>query len=64
MEQFVKGFDKGRCFEYMGQTFSQVSEAKLKEGIFYGSQIRTLLKDETFVTKMIDIDNGLASKKL
>ena len=32
--------------------FPQLSDAKLKEGIFDGRQIRKLLEDEVFVTKM------------
>ena len=32
--------------------FSQLSDTKLIEGIFDGPQIRKLLKDDVFVTKM------------
>ena len=32
--------------------FPELSDAKLKEGIFDGPQIRKLLKDGVFVTKM------------
>ena len=32
--------------------FSQLSDAKLKEGIFNGPQIRQLLKGDVFVTKI------------
>ena len=32
--------------------FPQSSDTKLKEGIFDGPQIRKLLKDDVFVTKM------------
>ena len=32
--------------------FPQLSNAKLKEGIFDGLQIQKLLKDDVFVTKM------------
>ena len=32
-----------------------MSDAKLKEGIFDGTQIRKLLKDDVFVTKMTSI---------
>ncbi|GFY31598.1 uncharacterized protein TNCV_4199101 [Trichonephila clavipes] len=53
MKQFVKALDKeGECFKYLCEQFPGLSDAKLKEGIFVGSDIRKLLKDETFVTKM------------
>ncbi|GFU20210.1 uncharacterized protein TNCV_3393351 [Trichonephila clavipes] len=53
MKQFVKGLDKeGECFKYLCEQFPGISDAKLKEGIFVGPDIRKLLKDETFLTKM------------
>jgi len=53
MKQFVKVLGKEEeCFIYIQRKFRNVSDAKLKEGIFDGSQIRTLMKDEIFVTKM------------
>ncbi|GFS88590.1 uncharacterized protein TNCV_1461931 [Trichonephila clavipes] len=53
MKQFVKALDKeGECFKYLCEQFPGLSDAKLKEGIFVGPDIRKLLKDETFVTKM------------
>ncbi|GFS60197.1 uncharacterized protein TNCV_2827051 [Trichonephila clavipes] len=53
MKQFVKALDKeGECFKYICEQISSLSDATLKEGIFVGPDIRKLLKDETFVTKM------------
>ncbi|GFW45593.1 uncharacterized protein TNCV_3245311 [Trichonephila clavipes] len=53
MKQFVKALDKeGECFKYLCELFPGLSDAKLKEDIFVGPDIRKLLKDETFVTKM------------
>ena len=53
MKQFVKAIDKdGTCFQYVRHKFPKISDAKLKEGIFIGPQIRTLLKDENFVNTM------------
>jgi len=53
MKQFVKALNKeGECFEYLEIKFPRISVAKLKEGIFNGPQIRTLLKDEAFVGTM------------
>jgi len=59
MKQFVKALDKeGECFMYIQRKFQNVSDAKLKEGIFDGPQIRTLMKDEIFVTKMNNIERS------
>jgi len=42
----------GECFRYLRNTFPQLAEGKLKEGIFIGPQIRTLMNDATFETTM------------
>ncbi|GFU71227.1 uncharacterized protein TNCV_3782131 [Trichonephila clavipes] len=52
MKQFVKALNKGECFKYLFEQFPGLSDAKLKEDIFVGPDIRKLLQDETFVTKM------------
>ena len=36
------------AFTYLPQKFPRLSEAKMKEGIFIGPQIRHLTKDEYF----------------
>ena len=41
---------------YVCQSFSQLSEAKLKEGIFVGPQIRTLMTDTNFETTMTKVE--------
>ena len=47
MRNFVKGMDKtGRGFEYVRNKFAYVSDAKIKEGIFIGPQIRELIQDK------------------
>lgn len=57
MKQFVKALSKeGECFKYICHRFSQLSEAKLKEGVFIGPDIRKLLKDENFETKMDEVE--------
>jgi len=44
MKNFVKGMDKtGRGFEYLRNKFPNASDAKIKEGIFTGPQIRELM---------------------
>ncbi|XP_025156226.1 uncharacterized protein LOC112588983 [Harpegnathos saltator] len=51
MKQFVKALDTdGKSFTYIGRKFPSISDAKLKEGVFDGPQIRTLFKDTNFVT--------------
>jgi len=49
MKSFVKGMVKtGRGFEYVRNTFPNVSDAKIKEGIFIGTQIMELMQDKEF----------------
>lgn len=49
MKNFVKSLDKEKAgFIYLRQKFPKISEAKLKEGVFVGPQIRKLFKDPNF----------------
>ena len=49
VKNFVKGMDKTCCgFEYVWNKFPNVSDAKIKEGIFIAPQIRELLQDKQF----------------
>jgi len=49
MKNFVKGMGKtGRGFEYARNMFPNVSDAKIKECIFIGPQIRELMQDKQF----------------
>ncbi|KYN29160.1 hypothetical protein ALC57_01407 [Trachymyrmex cornetzi] len=53
MKQFVKALDReSNCFRYLQQQFPSLSEAKIKEGIFVGPDIRKLMKDEHFAETM------------
>lgn len=54
MKQFVKALKKldSEAFKYLFLRFPKLSEAKVREGIFDGPQIRTLLKDQEFEKKM------------
>jgi hypothetical protein len=53
MKNFVKAMDKnGDGFLFLKLKFPKLSDAKIKEGIFVGPQIRTLLKDASFVKKL------------
>jgi len=49
MINFVKGTDKtGRGFQYVRNKFPNMSDAKIKEAIFIGLQIRELMQDKQF----------------
>jgi len=49
MKIFVKGMDKtGHGFEYVRNKFPNVSDTKIKEGIFIGPQIREMMQDKQF----------------
>ena len=49
IKNFVKTMDlDGSAFVYLKTKFPKMSEAKLKEGIFVGPQIRELMKDSQF----------------
>ena len=48
-ENFVKYMDKtNHGFEYVRNKFPNVSDAKIKESIFIGPQIRELMQDKQF----------------
>jgi hypothetical protein len=50
VKNFVKAMKQdGRAFSYLQQEFPCFSEAKIKEGIFVGSQIRKLAKDKHLI---------------
>jgi hypothetical protein len=45
----VKGMDKTGCgLKYVRSKFPNVNDAKIKEGIFIGPQIRKLMQDKQF----------------
>ena len=49
MKNFVKAMDKnGEGFQYIKNKFPRISEAKIKEGIFVGPDIRQLMNDKNF----------------
>jgi len=49
MKNYVRGMDKTGCgFEYVRSKFPNVSDTKIKEGIFIGPQIRELIQDKQF----------------
>lgn len=49
MKQFVKAFPKnGDCFKYLYKKYPHLSEAKLNEGIFVGTDTCKLMFDSNF----------------
>jgi len=49
VKNFVKSMDKtGRRLKYVRNKFPNVGDAKIKEGIFVGPQIRELMQDKHF----------------
>jgi len=59
MKNFVKGMDKtGRGFEYVRNKLQNVSDVKVKEGIFIGPQIRELMQDKQFDEDLNEIERN------
>ena len=59
LKNFVKALDKnGDAFKYLEKEFPQISEAKLKAGIFIGPQIKQLLNDSKFLTTMKTVEKN------
>jgi hypothetical protein len=56
MKQSVKAWPKGECFKYLCKKFPGLSDAKLKEGIFVGPDIRKLLSDNLLETTMKTVE--------
>ncbi|GBM24589.1 hypothetical protein AVEN_26835-1 [Araneus ventricosus] len=53
MKNFVKALNCGGSgLQYLRPKFPKVIEAKIKEGIFVGPQIRQLMKDPVFESKL------------
>lgn len=53
MKQFVKALNiENECFQYIVSSFPALSYEKIKAGVFDGPQIRALVRDQEFVTKM------------
>lgn len=57
MKQFVKALDKsGACYMYICSKFPQITNEKLKSGIFDGPQIRVLFNDPQFICHMTSVE--------
>ena len=59
IKQFVKVLDKNDdCFILLRAIFPNLSEKKLKAGIFDGPQIRKLINDSTFYQSMSSVEQN------
>jgi len=57
MKNFVKALKKeSQGFQYLAQKFPKLSDAKIKEGVFNGPQIRDVLRDPIFETKLNNLE--------
>jgi hypothetical protein len=57
MKQFVKALPKTlNCFKCLCKKFPRLLEAKLKEGVFVGPDIRKLMFDEDFLLTMTEFE--------
>lgn len=55
MKIFVKALDReGLAFLHLRNKFKNLSEAKVKEGVFIGPQIKAVMHDEDFENKLSD----------
>ncbi|KAJ4451707.1 hypothetical protein ANN_03177 [Periplaneta americana] len=60
MKQFVKALDKNLpCFQYLCTKLSSLPHAKMREGIFYGPQIRKLMIDHNFTSTMNETEENV-----
>jgi len=58
MKNFVKAMDRTvSAFKYLAEKFPRLSEAKIKEGVFVGPQIRKLFRDDMF-NNLLQGDEG------
>jgi hypothetical protein len=59
IKQFVKALlkeEEEECFKYLCKKFPGLSDAKLKEGIFVGPDVRKLLSDDLFEKTMKTVE--------
>jgi hypothetical protein len=56
-EKLCEGNDQnGAGFAYLKETFPRISDAKTKEGIFVGPQIRELMQDANFEEQLTQVE--------
>ena len=60
-KNFFKALEKNSAgFYYFKEKFPRVSDSKIKEGIFVGSQIRALIRDGNF-EDLLSLENQRGS---
>jgi hypothetical protein len=63
MKQFLKALQTDKnCFKYLRSKFPGLSEAKLREGIFVGPDIRKSISNEMFQTTMSNFEREACNK--
>jgi hypothetical protein len=61
---FVKAIDSnGTEFLYLRQKFPQLSDARIREGVFTGPDIRSLFHDEVFECIITGDEHGIPSER-
>lgn len=59
MKIFVKALDReGVAFLHLRNKFKHLSEAKVKEGVFIGPQIKAVFRDEEFENKLSEAEKA------
>ena len=57
MKNFIKALDSSALsVKYLQEKFPKVSQAKIKEGVFIGPQIRQIILDEQFSSLLSDLE--------
>lgn len=58
MKLFVKALEKrgSESYKYLSRRFPHLSDAKLKEGVFIGPDIRKLFKDKEFLESLVGVE--------
>jgi len=66
MKNFVKALDRnGAAFLYLRQKSPLLTDAKIREGVFTGLDIRSLLRDKVFerVIRAMSREHGMPSER-
>ena len=59
IKNFVKAMDQNSAgFLYFTNTFPRISEAKVREGVFAGPQIRELIQDVKFKDQLSEVERA------
>jgi len=59
VKDFVNGMDKtSRGFQYVRNNFPDVSDAKINDGIFIGTQVRELMQDKYFAEDLNETERN------